>query len=86
MVFSSMEFLFLFLPLFLLVYYLLPLKGKNVFLFFGSLVFYGFGIAWNIYYMVLIIASVILNFLAAKGIEHCRRKKRIQDGEETAGQ
>ena len=70
MVFSSLEFLFLFLPLFLLVYYLLPLRGKNIFLFLGSLVFYGFGIAWNIYYLVLIIASVLLNFLAAKGMEH----------------
>ena len=45
MVFSSLEFLFLFLPLFLLVYYLLPLRGKNIFLFLGSLVFYGFGIS-----------------------------------------
>lgn len=81
MVFSSLEFLFLFLPLFLLVYYLLPLRGKNIFLFVGSLVFYGFGISWNIYYMALIIASVILNFLAAEGIEHCRRKKRIKDRE-----
>lgn len=85
MVFSSLEFLFLFLPLFLLVYYLLPLRGKNIFLFLGSLVFYGFGIAWNIYYLVLIIASVLLNFLAAKGMEHCRRKNRIRRGEETAG-
>lgn len=81
MVFSSLEFLFLFLPLFLLVYYLLPLRGKNIFLFIGSLVFYGFGISWNIYYMALIIASVLLNFLAAGGIEHCRRKKRIKDRE-----
>lgn len=85
MVFSSLEFLFLFLPLFLLVYYLLPLRGKNVFLFLGSLVFYGFGIEWNAYYMALIVASVVLNFLAAKGIEHCRRKNRIRRREETAG-
>ena len=84
MVFSSLEFLFLFLPLFLLVYYLLPLKGKNVFLFLGSLVFYGFGIAWNIYYLALIIASVVVNYLAAKGIERCRRKNRIRNGEEKA--
>lgn len=81
MVFSSLEFLFLFLPLFLLVYYLLPLKGKNIFLFAGSLVFYGFGISWNIYYLALIIASVVVNFGAAEGIEFCRRKKRIQDRE-----
>lgn len=86
MVFSSLEFLFLFVPLFLLVYYPLPLKAKNVFLFLGSLVFYGFGISWNIYYMGLIIASVVLNFLAAKGIEHCRRRRRIKNGEEIDGE
>ncbi|RKJ43536.1 MBOAT family protein [bacterium 1XD8-76] len=86
MVFSSLEFLFLFVPLFLLVYYLLPLKAKNVFLFLGSLVFYGFGISWNAYYMGLIIASVVVNFLAAKGIEHCRRRRRIKKGEEIAGE
>lgn len=85
MVFSSLEFLFLFLPLFLLVYYMLPLRAKNVFLFFGSLIFYGFGISWNIYYMGLIIASVLFNFLAAEGIEHCKRKRRKKYGEETAG-
>ena len=84
MVFSSLEFLFLFLPLFLLIYYLLPLRGKNVFLFLGSLVFYGFGIDWNLYYLAPIIVSVVLNFLAAGGIEHCRRKNRIRNGEERA--
>lgn len=84
MVFSSLEFIFLFLPLFLLIYYLLPLRGKNGFLFLGSLVFYGFGIEWNLYYMGLILISVLLNFLAAKGIEHYRRKNRIRNGEENA--
>lgn len=85
MVFSSLEFLFLFLPLFLLVYYLLPLRGKNVFLFLGSLIFYGFGIAWNPWYLALIVASVVLNFLAAKGIDRCRRKNRIKNGGEEKG-
>lgn len=84
MVFSSLEFLFLFMPLFLFVYYLLPLKAKNIFLFLGSLVFYGFGISWNIYYMALLIASIFVNFLAAKGIEHIRRKNKIRNGEEAA--
>ena len=82
MVFSSLEFLFLFLPLFLLVYYLLPLRGQNAFLFLGSLVFYGFGTDWNLYDLALIIASVVLNFLAATGIEYCRRKNRMRNGEE----
>ncbi len=86
MVFSSLEFVFLFLPLFLLLYYLLPMWGKNMFLFLGSLVFYGFGVSWNLSYMALLAASVVLNFWAANGIEHCRKKHRMRDGEERAGQ
>ncbi len=78
MVFSSLEFLFLFLPLFLAVYYLLPWKIKNIFLFLGSLVFYGCGVSWNIYSMLLILASVGVNFTAAKGIERIRRKRTIR--------
>ena len=40
MEFSSLEFLFRFLPIFLIIYYLVPVKYKNPVLFFGSLVFY----------------------------------------------
>lgn len=82
MVFSSLEFLFLFLPLFLLVYYLLPRRAKNLFLFLGSLVFYGFGVFWNPCHLLLLIASVVINFLSAKGMEGCRRRRRIRNGEE----
>lgn len=84
MVFSSLEFLFLFLPLFLLIYYLLPVRGKNAFLFLGSLVFYGFGIAWNMYYIALLTVSIAVNYLAARGIERCKRKNRKRNGEESA--
>ena len=41
MVFSSMEFLFRFLPLFLLIYFVTKPKYRNVVLLLGSLVFYG---------------------------------------------
>ena len=45
MVFSSIPFLFFFLPLFLIVYYLVPFKRKgimwkNIVLLIGSLIFY----------------------------------------------
>ena len=43
MVFSSTIFLFGFLPLSLLIYYIMPLKGRNLALFLLSMVFYGFG-------------------------------------------
>ncbi|MBQ1351107.1 MAG: hypothetical protein IIY71_00090, partial [Oscillospiraceae bacterium] len=43
MVFSSLEFLFLFLPLVLLAYFLMPDRGKNTVLFLFSLLFYAWG-------------------------------------------
>ena len=44
MVFSSLVFLFHFLPLFLLLYYICPEKWKNAVLFAGSLIFYIYGV------------------------------------------
>ena len=43
MVFSSLTFLFAFLPIVLIGYYLLPKKAKIGFLLFASLVFYAWG-------------------------------------------
>ena len=40
MVFSSVVFLFRFLPLFFLLYYVIPGRAKNGILFLGSLFFY----------------------------------------------
>ena len=43
MLFCSKEFLFIFLPIFLVIYYLVPVKFKNIILFVGSIVFYEVG-------------------------------------------
>ena len=43
MLFSSFEFLFRFLPVFLVIYYLTPKKFRNVTLLGGSIVFYTIG-------------------------------------------
>ncbi len=59
MVFSSTVFLFLFLPISLLLYFILDKKYKNVFLLLISLFFY----AWGEYNLVLIMAgSVVVNY------------------------
>ncbi|MCR4744827.1 MAG: MBOAT family protein [Lachnospiraceae bacterium] len=63
MVFSSLIFLFRFLPVFLLVYYLIPFKFKNLALFAGSLVFYGWG---EPRYLVLVVLSIIINYVIAR--------------------
>ena len=43
MVFSSLVFLFAYLPITLLAYYLVPRQGRNIFLFIVNLIFYGWG-------------------------------------------
>jgi len=65
MVFSSTLFLFLFLPVTLLVYYLLKDKYKNIWLLIASLVFYSWGEAKFVYFMM---ASIVFNYFFAIGI------------------
>ena len=65
MVFSSLIFIFRFLPVFLIAYYIVPGYWKNVVLLTGSIVFYAFG---EPKYVILIICSVLVNYLLARGI------------------
>ncbi|HRY36640.1 MAG TPA: MBOAT family O-acyltransferase [Candidatus Magasanikbacteria bacterium] len=60
MVFSSISFLVFFLPLTLLVYYLLPsLKAKNIFLFLFSLLFYAWG---EMRYVFVMLCSIVITY------------------------
>lgn len=61
MVFSSIIFLFLFLPLLLFLYYIMPdIRCKNVCLLFASLFFYVWG---EPKYVIVMIGSIIMNWL-----------------------
>ncbi len=62
MVFSSPIFLFIFLPIVFLAYKVLPKKAKNYVLILASLFFYAWG---EPIYIVLMIGSVIMNYLMA---------------------
>ncbi len=67
MLFSSLVFLFLFFPLFLLVYYKAKKRhSRNIILLIFSLFFYAWG---EPLYILLIIFSIIFNFLTARAIE-----------------
>lgn len=61
MLFSSFEFLFRFLPVFLVIYYLTPKKFRNVTLLGGSIVFYTIGEAG---YITILLACVLVNYTA----------------------
>ena len=69
MVFSSLTFLFLFLPAMLLVYYVTPWRGKNAVLFLGSLIFYAWG---EPVYVVLMIFSTVLDYTCGRLVERYR--------------
>ena len=66
MVFSSLTFLFYFLPAFLLLYFLIPKKMKNAVIFLGSLVFYFYGVKEQPAYVLLMLLSVGVNYAAAR--------------------
>ena len=66
MVFSSITFLYYFLPLVLFLYFLLPLPFKNICLLFFSLVFYFYG---EPHYFWLILFSSIFHYVIAQKIE-----------------
>ena len=60
MVFSSLEFLFFFLPIVLLLYYVVPYKIKNIVLLVASLIFYAWG---EPVYVFLMIFSSLIGFI-----------------------
>lgn len=74
MLFSSISFLYYFLPLLLLVYYLVPYKGKNVVLLFASLFFYFYG---EPIYIWVLLGSCFFNYLFGIWIDKGKRKKLI---------
>lgn len=80
MVFSSFVFLFQFLPVFLLFYFLVPPKYRNFIIFAGSLIFYYYGVKERPAYLLLILLSVAVNYVAARQMERfedSRKRKRI---------
>ncbi|HUL22695.1 MAG TPA: MBOAT family protein [Thermodesulfobacteriota bacterium] len=69
MIFSSVIFLFLFLPFCLALYFLTPKKGKNLFLLFASLIFYAWGEGP---YVLILLISIFVNYSCGLLIDHHR--------------
>lgn len=69
MVFSSLEFIFCFLPVFFLIYYVTPYQWKNIVLLFGSLAFYAYGVKDQPFYFILILFSIGINYAVAKMVD-----------------
>lgn len=75
MVFSSLTFLFIFLPVVLILYYVCrDITWKNVILLISSLVFYAWG---EPVYVLLMIISIFFNYFIGKDIAVNRHKKGV---------
>ncbi|MGI6005029.1 MAG: MBOAT family O-acyltransferase [Christensenellales bacterium] len=72
MLFSSNIFLFLYLPLVLLVYYLTPRRFRNLVLFIVNLIFYGWG---EPLYVLIMLAAIAVNWIAGIFIEKYQREQ-----------
>ena len=75
-IFSSLQFIFRFLPIFLLVYYLVPAKFRNGVLLVGSLVFYASGVPE---FVILLIILTVINWWFGCKISMARRSMSRMD-------
>lgn len=74
MLFSSIPFLFWFLPCVFLLYFIAPCRLKNTVLLFSSLFFYGWG---EPKYVVWIVAAIVMGYVFGRLIEHFRNNNRM---------
>ncbi len=77
MVFSSLVFLFAYLPLTLVIYYITPRKWRNLFLFFINLLFYGWG---EPLLVLLMVFNVAFNYAGGWLVDKYRndpKKKKL---------
>ena len=72
MLFSSIEFILIFLPIFLGCYYLTPRKFRNYILLAGSLFFYGYG---EPQYLILILLSIFINYEVACFLDRSEKRR-----------
>jgi alginate O-acetyltransferase complex protein AlgI len=77
MAFDSLSFIFLFLPIFMLIYFLVSEKYKNWVLFTLSLIFYAWGGPACIAYIPLLFFSIIINYFCALSIERAKENRKI---------
>ena len=73
MSFTTIEFMFRFLPIFLIVYYVVPTRYKNMILLIGSFVFYAWG---QHFYLLLLLLSIVVNYTFGRLIGERRAQRK----------
>ncbi len=74
MIFSSIPFLYYFLPLVVLLYFVVPGRGKNVVLLLASLVFYAWG---ELRYTLLMFVMITQGYIFGRLIDYKRRWSKV---------
>ena len=77
MVFSSLPFLFVFLPAFFLVYGFVPTRWKNALLFVGSVAFYSYGALETPGYIALLLVTIVVNWFAGLRMAPGKRCRKL---------
>ena len=72
MVFDSVTFLFRFFPVFMVAYYLIPKKGRNLLLFLGSLFVCSWGSGRT---LLILLLSVLTDYMCGLLLDNLREKK-----------
>ena len=77
MVFSSLEFLFVFIPIVFVVYYLIPAKWRTLWLLIGSIAFYSYGTLEQPLYILLFLFSSVVNWFLGLCIHRSQKHKKL---------
>ena len=77
MVFSSLPFLFVFLPVFFLLYGVAPRRWKNTLLFAGSLAFYAYGAVETPLYILLLLLTILVNWRVGLRLAPGRPRRKL---------
>lgn len=72
MVFSSLQFVLIFMPIFFVCYYLVSFDFKNAVLLLGSMAFYFVGTINSPYHFILFVITIIMDFAVGLGMEKFR--------------
>ncbi len=76
MLFSSIPFLFYFLPCVFVLYFLVPMRWKNTVLLLASLFFYAWG---EPKFVVFMLASIVQGYVLARLVEKYRAEPRARE-------
>ena len=74
MIFSSLEFLFAYLPITILLYFAVPFKLRNLVIFAVSMIFYGWG---EPVYIVLMVVTILVNYICGYFIGINRENEKL---------